>query len=496
MFALRRKLREAAFSVLPIVVLVLLLHGTVAPLDGLVLARFLAGACFIIAGLAVFLFGVDLSIDRIGRYLGTSIAKTNKLWIVVAAGAVLGFVISVAEPDLQILADQVETVSNGALSQSLIVGTVSLGIALLLAAGLVRIVYNVPLNCMLTVLYALIGVLALFTSPAFLSISFDASGATTGALTVPFILALSVGISALKKDSKASEKDSFGLVAVASTGAILSMMALDILSPPKQIAGAVNVAQQEAQGLFTPFLHILPHAAAEVLAALVPILVIFLVYARFSGRVPRHESGKILIGLFYSLVGLVLLLTGVNAGFLRVGTLVGYQIAALQNPALLIGAGFFLGLATILAEPAVYILTNQIENVTSGSVRRITVLIALAAGVAVSVALSMVRILVPGLRLWHILLPGYALAVGLTYVVPKLFVGIAFDSGGVASGPMTAVFILAFAQGAAQSMEGADVLLDGFGVIAMVALTPLITLQVLGLLYRRKTRKGGLRREG
>ncbi len=193
----------------------------------------------------------------------------------------------------------------------------------------------------------------------------------------------------------------------------------------------------------------------------------------------------------YSFVGLVLLLTGVNAGFMEVGTIVGFQIAALENDFLLIGTGFLLGLLTILAEPAVYVLTDQIESVTSGYVKRRTVMGALAIGVGTSVALSMIRILVPDLDLWHYLLPGYIIAVVLTYIVPKLFVGIAFDSGGVASGPMTATFVLAFAQGAAQGIPGADVILDGFGIIAMVALTPLITLQILGLVYKVKTRKGG-----
>ncbi len=196
--------------------------------------------------------------------------------------------------------------------------------------------------------------------------------------------------------------------------------------------------------------------------------------------------------MLYSFVGLELLLTGVNAGFMEIGSVIGFMVAALDNNALLIGIGFVLGLVTILAEPAVFVLTNQIEDVTSGYVRRKTVLMALALGVGVAVALSMLRICIPKLKLWHYLLPGYIIAIGLTYIVPKLFVGIAFDSGGVASGPMTATFILAFAHGAAEAIEGADVLLDGFGIIAMVALTPLITLQILGLIYKVKSRKAGV----
>lgn len=206
----------------------------------------------------------------------------------------------------------------------------------------------------------------------------------------------------------------------------------------------------------------------------------------------KRCKARILLGLVYSFIGLVLLLTGVNAGFMEIASIIGFQIAALGSKPLLIGIGLILGLITISAEPAVHVLTNQIENVTSGYIKRKTVLAALSIGVGISVALSMIRILIPELKLWHILLPGYIIAIALTYFVPKLFVGIAFDSGGVASGPMTATFILAFSQGAAEFMEGADVLLDGFGIIAMVALTPLLALQLLGLIYRFKSRKGGV----
>ncbi len=492
MSVLFKKMKEAMFSVIPIVLLVLILNFTVSPLEISQLIRFLIGALLIILGLSVFLLGVELGIDKIGQHMGSTIAKSNKIWIVVVAGILLGFIISIAEPDLQILAGQVDTVTSGLISKLSIVLIVSLGIAVLLSLGLVRIVYNLPLNKMLTVLYGIILVLAFFTSSEFMSISFDASGATTGALTVPFILALALGVSSLKKDSKASEKDSFGLVAVTSTGAIIAVMIMSIISKTDKISGSIDTAVTDSNSILKPFIHELPVIAFEIFLALLPILVLFLVFQKTSFKLLKYHKARILMGLVYSFIGLVLLLTGVNAGFMEIGTIVGFKIAALDNKALLIGVGLVLGLVTILAEPAVYVLTNQIENVTSGYVKRKTVLAALSIGVGVSVALSMVRILIPELKLWHYLLPGYIIAIALSYIVPKLFVGIAFDSGGVASGPMTATFILAFAQGAAESIEGANVLLDGFGIISMVALTPLITLQILGLIYKVKTRKGGI----
>lgn len=487
-----QKLKEAALSVLPIVLLVVILNYTVSPLEFGQLIRFLIGAMLIILGLSIFLLGVELSVDQIGRHMGSTIAKSNKVWIVVVAGILLGFFISVAEPDLQILAGQVDAVTAGFVSKLSIVVIVSIGIALLLSLGLVRIVYNFTLHKLLTGLYGVIFILAIFTSPEFMSISFDASGATTGALTVPFILALALGVSALKKDSQASEKDSFGLVAITSTGAIISVMILSIISKLDKISGSLMPGKYDSNSIFLPFVYKLPNIAFEIVLALLPILVLFLIFQKTSFKLSKNEKTRILMGLVYSFIGLVLLLTGVSAGFMEIGSIVGYKIAALDNKALLIGIGFIMGFLTILAEPAVFVLTNQIENVTSGYVKRKTVLAALSIGVGVSVALSMVRILIPELKLWHYLLPGYIIAITLSYLVPKLFVGIAFDSGGVASGPMTATFILAFAQGAAHQIEGADVLLDGFGIISMVALTPLITLQILGLIYKVKSRKGGL----
>jgi len=493
---LSQKLKEALFSVLPITAIVVLLNFTITPLEIPVLLRFLIGALLIVLGLALFLFGVEIGIDPIGHLMGGVLAKSNRIWMVGAGGVLLGFFISVAEPDLHILAGQVDFVTSGVITKTTIVVIVSVGIAVMLSLGLVRIVYNVPLYKVLTALYLIIFALSLFTSPEFLAISFDASGATTGALTVPFILALSMGVSALKKDSKASEKDSFGLVAITSTGAIISVMVMSILLKTDRISANLETGVTRSPEILAPFAQKLPSMAYEILIALYPILILFLVFQELSFHLSKKARRKILMGLLYSFIGLSLFLTGVNAGFMDVGGIIGNHIASLDNKAFLVIIGFILGLSTILAEPAVYVLTSQIEAVTSGYVKRKIVLSALSVGVGVAVALSMVRILVPGLKLWHYLLPGYVASVAMAYIVPKLFVGIAFDSGGVASGPMTATFILAYAQGAAEAIAGADVLIDGFGIISMVAMTPLIALQILGLIYKRKSRKGGLEENG
>ena len=486
------KLREVILSVLPITIIVLVFHFTLTPLGPLMLGRFLVGTVFIILGLTVFLIGVDLGIVPLGELTGASLAKSNSVWIVVCAGLLLGFVISIAEPGLIVLANQVDFVTSGTVSSMSILVIVSVGMAVMLALGFVRIVSNVPLYKILTVLYGLTFFLAIFSSSEFLAISFDASGATTGVLAVPFILALALGVSNLKKDSKASEKDSFGLVAITSVGAIMAVLIMGLLSDTDSFSATLSTELSQSSGIFWPFLLNIPTVFRESFVSLFPLLLILVVLQRFSFKLNHKPFFRIVKGFVYALVGLLVFMVGVNTVFMDVGAIVGFNLANQDSHPLIITIGFMLGVTTILAEPAVYVLTRQIEEVTAGYVKRNAVLIALSAGVGLAVALSMLRILTPGIQLWHYLLPGYLLSIGLMYVVPKLFVGIAFDAGGVATGPMTATFILAFTQGVAESVEGASILVDGFGMIATVAMMPIITMQILGLVFKIQTKKGGL----
>lgn len=486
------KFKEVLFSVLPITLIVIILNLTISPMDANLMVRFAVGSILVIIGLTIFLLGVDVGITPIGVNLGSAIAKSNKIWIVVIAGLIFGFFISIAEPDLQILAEQVDSVTGGLISKGSILVVVSLGIAVMLTIGLVRIVFNFPLYKLLTITYGIIFVLALFSSPEFLAISFDASGATTGALTVPFILALAVGVSRMKKDSKASEKDSFGLVGVASTGAILGVMIMSMIFGVTEIVEGSEAVAVESRTVLQTFTDLLGPLAMEIAVALVPVIIIFLLFQVFSFHLSRNTLRRIMFGILFTYIGLVLFLMGVNGGFMELGETLGYQLASLSNPAYVLGVAFVLGMVTILAEPAVYVLTHQIEDVTSGYVKRSVVMVTLSIGVSLAVALSILRILVPQIQLWHYLLPGFGISILLAHRVPKLFVGIAFDSGGVASGPMTATFILAFAQGVARSIPHANVLVDGFGIIAMVAMTPIIALQILGILFKNKSKKEGV----
>lgn len=466
-----------------------ILQFTFIRLEPSLFFRFIIGVVLIILGLTFFLVGVDQSITPFGNQMGGVIIRKNKLWIVAAAGIFLGFFISIAEPDLHILANQVATVTNDTIGKWNLVIVVSVGIALLVATGLIRILFNYPLYKVLTILYGVIFILSLFTSPEFLAISFDSSGATTGAMTVPFIMALAIGIALKKKDSKASEKDSFGLIAIASSGAILAVLILGLLSPPGELIEQVDFSNLQEISAFRIFIDQMILQMKDSAIAIAPIFIVLLGAQWLFLKNKTRTFLRMTRGLFLTFVGLTLIFTGVHAGFIEVGREIGSQLVLMENKSLIVIVGFILGFLTILAEPAVHILTDQIEEVTSGSVKKKAVLFALSIGVGTAVALSVLRTLIPSLQLWHILLPGYILAIILANIGSKLFVGIAFDSGGVASGPMTATFILAYTQGAANSLHSANVLIDGFGVIALVALTPIITLQILGLLYRQKTIK-------
>jgi len=448
-----------------------------------VLLRFLIGVGLIIVGLSLFLVGIDTGVTPLGSLSGGFVARNQKLWLVVAIGLLLGFLISIAEPGLIVLAHQVGFVSGGAITDMNILLFVSIGMALMLVLAFLRIAYSWPLKIVLTLLYLVIGIMAVFASSDFLAISFDASGATTGVLAVPFMLALATGVARLKRNGEPEESDNFGLVAITSTGAIMAVLLMQNFvtmgTPPDEI----DLTADPVGGFFQPFTQALPSVLRDTVVAIGPLLLIAIVLQIIAFRLPKAKLLSLLKGFLLTFVGLVIFLLGVNAGFMEVGALLGDALSNLPDP-LIVLIGLVLGIVTILAEPAVYVLTHEIEEVTHGTVKRIPVLFALAVGVGLAIAFAMLRIVTPGFSLWHILLPGYLLSMVLAFLVPDLFVGLAWDAGGVATGPITATFILAYTQGVANATPQANVLIDGFGMIALVAMMPIITLQILGLVFR------------
>lgn len=482
MNALMQKFKEVAQSIIPIIAIVIILDLVLLKLPFTLLLKFFIGAFLIFLGLSLFLVGVENGLTPIGQGLGKKLTKSNNLILIVISGLALGFIISIAEPDLHILADLVEVITNGHINKYLLIIVVSIGIAVLLSIGIIRIVKNISLNKTLIVIYLIILLLALFVPKEFIPIAFDASGATTGAMTVPFILAISFGVSQLKKNSQSAENDSLGLVAIVSGGVIISVLLLAIFSFSGFSDAPIHVIEDTTPGNPLSLLfHEISIIAFEVFLALLPIILTFFIFLRDTSKLLFKKH---LLGLVYTYIGLVIFLIGVNYGFMNIGKEIGEGIFKLNNLPLLVLIAFVLGLVTVLTEPAVHVLTDEIEDVTSGYIPRNAILISLSIAVGIAVALAILRIAIPALELWHLLLPGYLLAFILSRFSPKIFVGIAFDAGGVASGPMTVTFILAFSQGVAGMLGGSNLIYNSFGLIALVAMMPIITLQILGIIFK------------
>ena len=479
---LNEKFREALRSTLPIVGIVLLLCFTIAPIPSSLLMTFVVGAMLLIVGIAFFTLGADTAMTPIGNKVGAQMTSSHKLWLIILGSFVLGAIITISEPDLQVLANQVPAIPNAVL-----IGAVAVGVGLFLVVAMLRILFAIRLSWLLVCFYVVIFALAAFVPADFWAVSFDAGGVTTGPMTVPFIMALGVGVSSIRSDSKAGG-DSFGLVALSSVGPILAVLVLGLCFPGEGSYEPISLPEVDwSNQLARIFVAALPHYAKEVGIALAPIVVFFLLFHFLCLHLERRPFVKILVGLGYTYVGLVLFLTGVNAGFMPVGYYLGKLIAGLEYRWVLIPIAMVIGYFIIDAEPAVHVLNRQVEEITAGSIPASAMRTSLAVGMAVSLALAMIRVLT-GLPILYILVPGYALALGLSFFVPDIFTSIAFDSGGVASGPMTATFLLPFAMGACETVGGLDrVVTDAFGVVAMVAMTPLITIQILGLAYRIRT---------
>lgn len=477
------KMLEVTRSVAPIFLFVLMIHFFLVPFSSSLLIAFFLGTLAIAIGLSLFLVGVDIAITPIGEYIGKGVAKSNRIYVLVTVGFLIGFIISAAEPSLTVLGNQISIVTSGTIDSFQLILTVSIGIAIMVVVGLLRIVYNLSFFKIIVSAYVLILILSFFTSSEFLSVAFDASGATTGSITVPFLLALSVGISSLKKNSVRSGEDSFGLVAIASVGAILAVMISNLINPTESLTGDLPIQFGFDQSMLSAFTSIGTDQAGDVLISILPIAILFFMYQITFLRLPRKRVNRIFIGMVYVIIGLILFLTGVNFGFMSIGSIIGYELIQSERFIWFFILSFGLGMVTILAEPAVSVLTSQIERVTAGALKPAFVLSALALGVGSATLIAGIRVVSYNLELWHILLPGYVLAIILSFFVPGNLVTMAFDAGGVASGPMTGTFILAFIQGAAEGMPNASVLVDGFGMIALVALMPIITIQLFGLIY-------------
>lgn len=472
------KIKEALMSVLPVTLIVILLYFTpLVSLTDYELMVFIVSAILLILGIGLFNLGADLAMQPMGEQVGASLMKTRKVKIIAIVCFIMGVLITIAEPDLSVLAAQVSDV----IDPILLMAAIGIGVGLFLVLSILKIIFKKDLSLMLMFFYmlmfALTALVILSGNGRFLALAFDGGGVTTGPITVPFIMALGVGIAATIGGRNASE-NSFGLISLCSIGPILAILLLGIAIngdiPYADPNYVVNPNFWEGLG------KTLGSVAGEVILALGLIVVFFIIIELIYIKLPRKKLLQIGIGILYTFVGLLIFLTAVNIGFLPIGYKMGREIAA-HHPAYIIGFGFILGFVVVLAEPAVHVLNKQVEEITNGGVSKRAMLLALAIGVGISICLSMIRIVFDFSILYYII-PGYFISLGLSFFVPKIYTAIAFDSGGVASGPLTSSFILPFAVGACIAIYGSPdkVLDDAFGIVAMVAMTPLITIQLLG----------------
>lgn len=477
---LKENISESLSSVLPITVIVLFVSVLLVPMEIGTFAMFLMGAVMLIIGMGFFQLGAEIAMTPLGEGMGVQLSKSKKIGILAVSVFIIGAVITIAEPDLQVLADQMP-----AIPSDLLVWTVAIGVGLCLTIAVLRILFKINLSLILMILYFVVILLSFLTPNDFVPVAFDSGGATTGPITVPFILALGVGLASVRSDKNASE-DSFGLVAISSIGPILAVLLLGIFFRPTDASYSpiefLNVTT--TQDVMREFMWELPHYAKEVFISILPIALLFFIFQLISRRYHHRQYLRMIVGLIYTYIGLVLFLTGVSIGFAPVGSLLGSELATSPFKWLLIPIGMLIGYFIVKAEPAIQVLNHQVDNVTGGAISATAMNASLSIGVAISVGLAMLRALT-GLSIYWIIIPGYIIALLLSRFVPKLFIGIAFDSGGVASGPMTSTFLLPLYIGVSESLGG-NIMADAFGVVALVALTPLIAVQIMGLVYKWK----------
>ena len=495
-------MKETAVSVLPVMAIVLFLGFTFVPLDKFLLARFVVGGLLLIVGLTIFLLGVDLGIQPMGERCGAELTKKRSLTLLLVVAFIIGFIVTAAEPDIQVFGDQVRGIFP-VVNKLTITFVIAGGVGLFIMLGLLRTVLNLSIKWTFFLAYALLFLISFFAPGSFLGIAFDSGGATTGPMTVPFIMALGLGVSSVRDDND----NSFGLTGVCSIGPVMAVLIYAIIL---RAGGAFNKTQIIEQAgsdlsnvesavitsgffsqIFSPFNHAASHVFREALISIAPLFALFIIFQIVLLKMTKRQVIRIVIGFIYAFIGLTIFLIGVNGGFSQAGAALGEKLGSLAVSrggawyVLLIGTGLALGAIIVCAEPAVWFLSEQVEHVSGGRIKRKVLLIFLSVGTAIAIGLSMWRA-VAGFNLKYILIPGYAIAMLLMIFCPSLFSGIAFDSGGVASGPLTSTFVLSFTLGAAASGKGGN---DSFGVIALVAMMPLLAIQIMGIIFKMKQRK-------
>ncbi len=478
---LKDKLFESVKSVLPICLIVAALCLLFIPVNNGLFLAFLLGTVLIIVGMALFNIGSDLSMIQIGNQIGAKITQSKNIVFILITSLILGISITVAEPDLQVLATNAPNIDTVVL-----IVTVSVGVGVFLLFSMLRILLKIKLKWMLLFFYAIIFVIAALSDVDFLSVAFDSGGVTTGPMTVPFIMALGVGVASIRSDKRA-QSDSFGLVALCSIGPILTVLILGLIYPSSAGASAALDIIQFDNSVDVGYEYILgiPKFIGEVTFALLPVICIFLLFQLFSLKLKKRPFLHIIVGLVYTYIGLVLFLLGVNIGFSSLGAVLGEAIVTEGFKWFLIPLAMLMGWFIIKAEPAVHVLNKQVSELSAGAISEKNMGVTLSIAISIAMGLAMLRV-ITGISILWFMVPGYIIALVLSFIVSPTFTAIAFDAGGVASGPMTATFMLPFAIGACSAL-GSNVMADAFGLVAMVAMMPLITVQIMGAISTFKS---------
>lgn len=478
---LQEKIMEAFSSVLPITAIVLIVSVVLVPMPTGTVLMFLVGAALLIIGMGFFSLGADMAMMPMGEGIGIQLTKTPNLVLILMISFFMGLIITIAEPDLQVLAKQVPSIRP----EMLLILTVAVGVGLFLVVAIARTLFKIQLGILLVIFYIITFAVAYIAPKNFIPVAFDSGGVTTGPITVPFILSMGVGVASIRSD-RHSQDDSFGLVSLCSVGPILAVLLLGIFFNPSGADVETHTVPmvETSRDVVEDFIRELPHYFEDVLVALGALVGFFVIFQIISRRYKRHQVVRIAVGFIYTLIGLVVFLTGVNVGFIPVGHLLGNDLAGSPLKWILVPLSMIIGYFIVAAEPAVHVLNKQVEEISAGAITQKVMKRGLSIGMALALAVTMTRILL-GIPIMWILIPGYALALILTFFVPKIFTGIAFDSGGVCSGPMTSTFLLPLAMGTCEG-AGRNLMIDAFGIVAMVAMAPLIVIQIMGLIYGRQ----------
>lgn len=475
------KIKESTISLLPIIFIILIFSIIFdKPIIINLLPSFLIGSIFLILGVTLFDIGSSISMIDFGFKVGKHLTKRANLIFIFIVTFIIGFIVTVAEPDLSVLSKQVPNIKP-----LIFIYIISIGVGFSLVLAVLRIILKWNYNLLAFAIVFLAFILTLFAPLEMIPLGFDTGGVTTGPVSVPFMVALCAGLSYKRHDKKRKE-DAFGMISFSSLGPIVIFLLLGLLFKGETTYERISIVHYSSfKEIISTYINSIPFFIKEVTFTMSPIVLLFFIYNFLYLKLKRKEIIKIVIGMIYLFIGLTLFALGVNIGYLPMGYLFGTEFAT--NTFLIVFIGTFLGYFIIKSEPALKVLVNQIEEISSGYINKKILSIFISIGVGIAVGLSIFRI-VYQIPVLYFLLPLYLIAFILSFIVPQIFTRIAFDSGGVASGSLTAAFILPFAIGIAEALK-INVLNYSFGLIAMVATVPLISIQVIGLIYNYKMKR-------